>query len=552
MDRRREHKVVLSWANIGNEANTSVRFVRVAQALAGTRGRLHPAALDLYRQIKHSPLSPSFLPPPASLGRVASGTWRIHRFTHGFTSDCNAGGFTSDAIRRIMLGGICTPIKCRQMSLATLSRPLDSGPIHLPPSKHVFLSAFIFNTEEASENGPNLKRAFVSREGGSETCEHHFFIADAARLSGLSSLSTSSSPFQEFVGSFCSPGLGGSSATIFAVVRPENPSLFSGEAPLSVQCSSANHAILICQQWDFFWELGALVYEVINLRFPMAPVAEFRLQSLVWGGGQQLATFRPQHVILKQAIRVSYLSPPKFGISLVNWLTGARAVIVLHNGCAARGGIKGLKTREYPAAVSSRRTPNTSRTRGVHVAVRRAEVLMPPGGAIARWHALGSDTLGAPGAAECGGVRLHVGHIGSVGGGHEQGRGGSAWWWRMKENDCLDSKHEPARLLSPNRGKEQIGHANCPFWRHVMGAKSQKLWPTSLLFGLVELPSKRNSLRGQISMYLGGSRLKLFVNSALERKELSSVFWVKVGRTGLAGKNSAAAILPTDLLMIDE
>jgi hypothetical protein len=45
----------------------------------------------------------------------------------------------------------------------------------------------------------------------------------------------------------------------------------------------------------------------------------------------------------------------------------------------------------------------------------------------------------------------------------------------MKENDCLDSKHEPARFLSPNRGKEQIGHANCPFWQHVMGAKSQKL-----------------------------------------------------------------------------
>ncbi|KAJ6555701.1 hypothetical protein DFH09DRAFT_1084864 [Mycena vulgaris] len=110
-------------------------------------------------------------------------------------------------------------------------------------------------------------------------------------------------------------------------------------------------------------------------------------KSRVWRADQtkpnghlfsKLATFRPQHVILKQAIRVSYLAPPKFGISLVNWLTGARAPIVLHNGCAARGGIEGLKTREYPAAVSSRRTPNTSRTHGVHVAVRRAEVLYAP------------------------------------------------------------------------------------------------------------------------------------------------------------------------------
>ncbi|KAJ6543612.1 hypothetical protein DFH09DRAFT_1088761 [Mycena vulgaris] len=107
-------------------------------------------------------------------------------------------------------------------------------------------------------------------------------------------------------------------------------------------------------------------------------------QTAIFEVQRQLATFRPQHVILKQAIRVSYLSPPKFGISLVNWLTGARAAIVLHNGCAARGGIEchfcgyGLKTREYPAAVSSRRTPNISRTRGVHVAVRRAEVLYAP------------------------------------------------------------------------------------------------------------------------------------------------------------------------------
>ncbi|KAJ6494590.1 hypothetical protein DFH09DRAFT_1104175 [Mycena vulgaris] len=42
------------------------------------------------------------------------------------------------------------------------------------------------------------------------------------------------------------------------------------------------------------------------------------------------------------------------------------------------GPVPGLKTREYPAAVSSRRTPNASRTHGVHVAVRHTEVLYAP------------------------------------------------------------------------------------------------------------------------------------------------------------------------------
>ncbi|KAJ6550385.1 hypothetical protein DFH09DRAFT_1086652 [Mycena vulgaris] len=108
------------------------------------------------------------------------------------------------------------------------------------------------------------------------------------------------------------------------------------------------------------------------------PYYEIKTLRTNWSMTKPEVTDKHSQTSPHDAIRVSYLSPPKFGISLVNWLTGAQAASVLHNGCAARGGTKGLKTREYPAAVSSRRTPNTSRTRGVHVAVRRAEVLYAP------------------------------------------------------------------------------------------------------------------------------------------------------------------------------
>jgi hypothetical protein len=155
----------------------------------------------------------------------------------------------------------------------------------------------------------------------------------------------------------------------------------------------------------------------------------------------------------------------------------------------------------YPAAVSSRQTLNASRTCGVHVAMRRAEMLYAPPWqqeCCTQHRVVGTlsphqnATRRGNSAVAC----SRLGHTerdwGPQGGrvwvvfdcmfstliasGEGTGRrGGGRWWWGMKENDCLDSKHEPARFLSPNRGKEQIGHANCPFWQHVMGAKSQKL-----------------------------------------------------------------------------
>ncbi|KAJ6556757.1 hypothetical protein DFH09DRAFT_1084461 [Mycena vulgaris] len=67
---------------------------------------------------------------------------------------------------------------------------------------------------------------------------------------------------------------------------------------------------------------------------------------------------------------------------------------------------------------SCEQPPDTERIEDAWSTRRRAAHRGIRGGMLSvRTHRAG---LGAPGAAECGGVRLHIGHIGSVGGGHDR------------------------------------------------------------------------------------------------------------------------------------